>query len=185
MRCQDAIFLANAIKVMLNMNLGSQVGLFNGATGILRHIIYDNNHHPPDLPVAVIVDFDNYRGPAFIDAQLSSGVPICPVTVSVESQNSFHERQQLPLRLAWALTIHKSQGFTLPKAWIDIGPSERSLGVTYVAISRVQKPSSCVIEPVTFERLAALKSSPNLQFRLKEEQRLDHLAKTTITSLNH
>ena len=178
------IFLANAAKVMLTMNLWSHVGLCNGATGIVRHIIYDNNHHPPDLPVAVIVDFDNYRGPAFIDAQ-PSYVPICPVTVSVQSQNTFHERQQLPLRLAWALTIHKSQGLTLPKAWIDIGPSERSLGVTYVAIRRVQKLSSCVIEPMTFERLAALKSSPKMQFRLKEEQRLDHLAQTTITSSNH
>ena len=67
---------------------------------------------------------------------------------------------------------HKSQGLTLPKAWIDInGPSERSLGVTYVAISRpVPKLSSCVIVPMTFERLAALKSSPKLLFRLKEEQ---------------
>ena len=40
---------------------------------------------------------------------------------------------------------------------------------------------------MTFERLAALKSSPNLPFRLKKEQRLDHLAQTTIelSSLNH
>ena len=51
-----------------------------------------------------------------------------------------------------------------------IGPSERSLGVTYVAISRVQKLSSRVIEPMTFERLAALKSSPKMQFRLRQEQ---------------
>ena len=65
---------------------------------------------------------------------------------------------------------HKSQGLTLPKAWIDIGPSERSLGATYVAISRVQKLSSCVIVPMTFEKLAALKSSPKMLFRLKEEQ---------------
>ena len=73
-----------------------------------------------------------------------------------------------------------SQGLTLPKAWIDIGPSERSPGASYVAISRVQKRSSCIIEPMTYERLAALKSSPNLPFRLKKEQRLDHLAQTTI-----
>ena len=66
---------------------------------------------------------------------------------------------------------HKSEGLTLPKAWIDIGPSERSLGVTYVAISRpFQKLSSCVIVLMTFERLAALKSSPKMLFRLKEEQ---------------
>ena len=89
------VFLANTAKVILTMNLWSQVGLCTGATGMVRHIVYDNNRHPPDLPVAVIVDFDNYRGPAFIDAQ-PSYVLICPVTVSVQSQNSFYERQQLP-----------------------------------------------------------------------------------------
>ncbi|EDO30695.1 predicted protein [Nematostella vectensis] len=46
------------------------------------------------------------------------------------------ERQQLPLKLAWAMTIHKSQGLTLKKAWVDIGTSEKSPGMTYVALSR-------------------------------------------------
>jgi ATP-dependent exoDNAse (exonuclease V) alpha subunit len=30
----------------------------------------------------------------------------------------------------WALTIHKRQGLALPKAWIDIGKSERTAGVS-------------------------------------------------------
>ena len=88
------VFLANTAKVILTMNLWSQVGLRTGATGMVRQIVYDNNRHPPDLPVAVIVDFDNYRGPAFIDAQ--PYVPIFPTTVSVQSKNSSCERQQLP-----------------------------------------------------------------------------------------
>ena len=159
---EPVVFLAKTAKVMLTMNLWSHVGLYNGATGTLRHIIYDNNHCPPNLPVAVIIEFDNYRGPAFIDSHPSC-VPICPVTVSLQSGNSLHERQQLPLRLALALTIHKSLGLTLPKAWIDIGKTEKSPGITYVALSRVQNLSSCVIEPMTFERLSALKSSRNLK----------------------
>ena len=85
----------------------------------------------------------------------------------------FNERQQFPLRLALALTIHKSQGLTLPKAWIDIGKSERTAGVSYVAISRVKSLASCVIEPMTYERLISLKSSTNLQYRFEEEKRLD------------
>jgi ATP-dependent DNA helicase PIF1 len=108
-------------------------------------------------------------------------IPICPITVSSQTQFGFHERQQLPLRLAWALTIHKSQGLTLPKAWIDIGKSERTAGVSYVAISRVKSLASCVIEPMTYERLTSLKSSANLQYRL--ENRLDQLAQSTSSAL--
>jgi hypothetical protein len=42
---------------------------------------------------------------------------------------------QYPLRLAWAITIHKSQGLTFEKAIIDIGASFAA-GQTYVALSR-------------------------------------------------
>ena len=83
---------------------------------------------------------------------------------------------------AWALTIHKSKGLTLPKAWIDIGKSERTAGVSYVAISRVKSFASCVIEPMTYERLTCLKSSANLRYRLAEENRLDQLAQTTSSA---
>jgi len=70
------------------------------------------------------------------------------------------ERQQLPLQLAWAMTIHKCQGLTLEKAWIDLGKSESVTGMTYVALSRVRNLSDLVLEPLTFERLQALKRSP-------------------------
>jgi len=96
--------------------------------------------------------------------------------MSVHNGNSIHERQQLPLKLAWALTIHKSQGLTLHKSWIDIGKSEATLGLTYVAISRVRDLSSLVLEPMTFDRLQNIKKSNNLKYRKAEELRLQKIA---------
>lgn len=55
--------------------------------------------------------------------------------------------------------------FTLPKAWINLGKTERILGMTYVALSRVKQLSSLVIEPMTFDRLKQIKNSSSLRYR--------------------
>ena len=44
---------------------------------------------------------------------------------------------QYPLRLAWAMTIHKAQGLTLDAAYMDIRAA-REPGQAYVAVSRVR-----------------------------------------------
>ena len=177
---EPSIFLAKEAHIMLTMNLWTDVGLCNGATGTVLDFIYANNQQPPDLPIAVIVKFDDYSGPS-ISHNIPGCVPICPITVTSQTVDGIHERQQLPLKLAWAITIHKSQGLTLPKAWIDIGQSERTAGISYVAISRVKTLPSCIIEPMTFDRLESIKKSITLKYRLEEEKRLDNLANNCLS----
>lgn len=55
---EPVIFLA---KIMLTMNLLTDLRLCNGATETLVQITHTPNHHPPNLPIAVIVTFHNYR----------------------------------------------------------------------------------------------------------------------------
>jgi ATP-dependent exoDNAse (exonuclease V) alpha subunit len=48
------------------------------------------------------------------------------------------EFRQLPVRLGWAVTIHKAQGSTFDAARIDLGRKAFSPGQTYVALSRLR-----------------------------------------------
>ena len=54
---------------------------------------------------------------------------------------------QIPLRLAWAITVHKSQGMTLDAAKIDLRKAFVE-GMGYVALSRVKNLNSLYLKGI-------------------------------------
>jgi ATP-dependent DNA helicase PIF1 len=122
LRCDEVVKLKVGAQVMciVNIELDNGQTLCNGSQGIITKLSEQG------LPV---VKFSN--GSSSLETVMSYHVwpseNIPGIGVS-----------QLPLILAWALTIHKAQGATLDIAEIDAGSGIFECGQTYVALSRVK-----------------------------------------------
>ena len=114
------LVLAEGAQVMLTSNLDIEKGLVNGSRGVVTGFL-DNPDHTP------VVDF-------------LCGIKHMPMSQEkweIEGYKGVF-RAQIPLRLAYALTTHRSQGATLDCALIDIGANIFEFGQAYVALSRVR-----------------------------------------------
>jgi len=119
LRCDEVVKLKIGSQVMciVNIELDNGEMICNGSQGIVIRLSEQK------LP---IVRFRNsYEMTMTYHVWPSDNIPGIGVS-------------QIPLILAWALTIHKSQGATLDIAEIDAGSGIFECGQTYVALSRVK-----------------------------------------------
>ena len=85
-----------------------------------------------------VVEYDKKSGHPVIETIHGKNITIAPATWAVEEGDKvLAEVTQVPLRLAWAITVHKSQGMSLDAAEIDLS-SAFEYGQGYVALSRVR-----------------------------------------------
>jgi ATP-dependent DNA helicase PIF1 len=119
------LVLAVGAQVMLVANISVETGLANGSRG-------------------VVTGFKDDLTPLVKFMHSSVSIEVGQYLWKLEDNEGI-SRSQIPLKLAYALTIHKSQGATLDSALIDIGSNTFEYGQAYVALSRVKSLESLYV----------------------------------------
>jgi ATP-dependent exoDNAse (exonuclease V) alpha subunit len=131
--------------------------------------------------VGEIVDFED--GFPVVKTKRGERFVASPQSWSIEEGNKvLAEIEQVPLKLAWAVTIHKSQGMTLEKAVIDLSHSFVE-GQGYVALSRVKTLEGLFLKGFNAMALAVHGEVLNLDIHLRElsDSLREHVATLTST----
>ena len=120
---EASLVLKEGAQVMFLKNDNVQKRYFNGKIGVVKSL--DEN---------IIVDCDGVDIVVAKETWENTRYTLNRTDGKLE-QESLGSFSQYPLRLAWAITIHKSQGLTFEKVMIDAGAAFSS-GQVYVALSR-------------------------------------------------
>ena len=130
----DNLQLCVGAQVMLLWNYDTEGGLVNGSRGVVSSFV-------GDIPM---VKFLNGRE-LLIDYHIWE---------TEENGQKILSVIQIPLKLAYALTIHKSQGCSLDYAEIDLS-NTFAPGQAYVALSRVKNLTGLNIIEIDFDKIRA------------------------------
>ena len=127
--------------------------------------------------LGTVVDFDSADYPV---VELVNGRTVTLKPESWELMDGDKRRaqiMQLPLRLAWAITVHKSQGMTLDAARIDLSRAFVE-GMGYVALSRVRSLKHLILDGLNGMalRVSPLARQIDLELRTKSELALQNYA---------
>jgi ATP-dependent DNA helicase PIF1 len=147
-----SLLLKRNAQVILIRNLSIQDGLVNGAKGFIADFIdvYDPLFgRVMSLP---LVQFTN--GSQHVIGYVEFTAPF-------KFNDTHLVRRQVPLKLGWALTVHKSQGMTLDRVDIDIRRAFAP-GHAYVAISRVKQLAG--LNLINFSRSSVIPNNKVLTF---------------------
>ena len=139
---------------MLRKNLDVGKGLVNGSMGTLADVVYDKNA----LVKFLKIKFDNLNHVVDIVRDLRK--------IQIYS-NAYLYRKQFPLTIAYAMTIHKSQGLSLKCIFTDVGMSVFSPSMTYVCLSRVTSLDGLYLLSFAASRVKATKSAVEEYVRLR------------------
>ena len=142
----EALSLKVGAQVMMIKNSLQKEGVVNGSIGIVKD--FSNKKNYP------IVEFANQKSYT-ISPETWSIEKINLTTKAIETEASL---VQIPLVLAWSITIHKSQGLTLDKIKCDLNYAFDA-GQAYVALSRARFLEGVFIDSIDFNKITANKQA--------------------------
>jgi ATP-dependent DNA helicase PIF1 len=140
---KETLVLKVGCQVMMLKNTYQKDGIINGSVGVVVDFTNSRKSYP-------VVRFENGK-----ELVIKSDVwEITSYNKKTQCLETDAEMVQIPLNLAWAMTVHKSQGMTIDKAECDLANSFAE-GQVYVALSRVRNLEGLYIKSFDINKVKA------------------------------